>query len=367
MSAACDVVDIPKVCELYTGPPLASCICPTHGRHEFLPLLINCFRKQTYSNKELIIFDDSPTSWEYAIENKEQLEKEKIFYYYLNARFILGSKRNYINKFAKGEYIICMDDDDYQFPQRIQKSIEMLTSHKVNLANTLVGSSSTIQWFIGDDHLYRSIDSHSYVPNGFMAYHKSYLETHKYDDMRTYGEEQTFMDKDTVFLFIPPTDVIIIINHDSNTFDRSTQKKLLTVIDDTIDKYLDAETKQSYTNAKAIKYGSIVPTMSVFGDVACSSVKITSREVNVTDFTLVVDSSKSNIGGIWSNGMIVSAHSVVGKKIKSRISGPGFGIYSSKNDISLEDYTDGDVILISSGEQSGLYVVSNGTLSKMVM
>ena len=104
--------------------PLVSCITPTFERESMLTKMIKMFLKQTYSNLELIIVDDSHKPYDmkpYAIHHN-------IKYIRLTKRHSIGNKRNIAVNKAKGEIIAFMDDDDYHGPQRIFKQVQSMNS-----------------------------------------------------------------------------------------------------------------------------------------------------------------------------------------------------------------------------------------------
>ena len=95
-----------------------SVVTPTYNRRKFLPILIHLYNMQSYpaNLRELIILDDSPTT------NEDLIPKDDphIRYYYQSEKMTLGEKRNKLNELAKGDIIICFDDDDYHHPDRIK-------------------------------------------------------------------------------------------------------------------------------------------------------------------------------------------------------------------------------------------------------
>jgi glycosyltransferase involved in cell wall biosynthesis len=63
--------------------PFVSVITPTYNRRKFLPILIHLYQQQTYPKnlRELIIFDDSPTSNEDIIPKNDETIKYLVGYY----------------------------------------------------------------------------------------------------------------------------------------------------------------------------------------------------------------------------------------------------------------------------------------------
>jgi glycosyltransferase involved in cell wall biosynthesis len=207
--------------------PTVSVITPTYNRRLFLPMLIHLYREQSYPKelRELIILDDSPES------NEDLIPKDdtSIRYYYQKDKMTLGEKRNKLNELAKGDVIVCFDDDDYHFPERITYSITCLNSQK-----TLIAGSSKINVYyidIKEMHQYGPF-SNSHGTNGTFAYRKEYLKQHKHDPTKNAQEEPSFTNNFSEKMAqLDPDKTIICISHSSNTFDK---KKLLSQQNNTI-------------------------------------------------------------------------------------------------------------------------------------
>lgn len=199
--------------------PFVSVITPTYNRRNFLPMLIDLYQKQTYPKelRELVILDDSPTSNEDIIPKNDK----SIRYIYQNEKLTLGEKRNKLNSLAKGEIIICFDDDDYHFPERISHSIFKLNSDKANIA----GSTIINVYYTHIKEMYQyGPFSGNHGTNGTFAYRKSYVKAHKHDPTKNAQEEPSFTNNFSKKMAqLIPDKTIICISHDTNTFD----KKLL--------------------------------------------------------------------------------------------------------------------------------------------
>jgi len=115
-----------------------SVIVPTYNRESYLQNLIRFFLDQTYSNKELLIADDSDKPCSMMPELCR--EHSEIKYFYQAKRQTIGEKRNQLLQVASGELIAQFDDDDYYAPQYLE------TMHQ-----TLLGSASDFltlsRWF----------------------------------------------------------------------------------------------------------------------------------------------------------------------------------------------------------------------------
>jgi len=93
-----------------------SVVCPTFGREEYGPLLYSVFESQTYSDRELIIYDDSPSPSKFFLE----LEDPKVGYHHTSTRATVGAKRNWLANKASGQIIAHFDDDDYYSPYYLE-------------------------------------------------------------------------------------------------------------------------------------------------------------------------------------------------------------------------------------------------------
>lgn len=110
-------------------PQKVSCLMVTgkHYNRRFLAqIAVDCFLKQTYQNRELIIINTSPFPW---FLNCHESIKE---FMYKDAS--LGFLRNQSLELATGDLLLQWDDDDYYSPDRIRFQVE---NHKQGLATIL--------------------------------------------------------------------------------------------------------------------------------------------------------------------------------------------------------------------------------------
>lgn len=202
--------------------PFVSVVTPTWNRAAFLPYLLYMFRYQDYpaDRRELVILDDSPQSHLDTINalTRNQPESLNIRYIHHPEKLNLGEKRNRLNALAKGEYIICMDDDDFYPADKISYTIAMMQRHRALIS----GSDQIPVWY---SHINRVFKTHSFgdhhILNGTFCYHRNYLKKHRYDDACNLGEEQAFTDNFRVKpLQLPGERTILCISHSHNTFDK---------------------------------------------------------------------------------------------------------------------------------------------------
>lgn len=109
---------------------LVSIIIPTYKGNETVLLAVLSSLNQTYKNTEIIVVDDN------GVGTVEQIMTEKIL-----KPYILKGKINYITHsqningsaarntgiiHSNGEYLAFLDDDDFIYPQKIEKQVELL-------------------------------------------------------------------------------------------------------------------------------------------------------------------------------------------------------------------------------------------------
>jgi glycosyltransferase involved in cell wall biosynthesis len=92
--------------------PLVSVIIPTYNQKEYLREAIDGFLKQDYANIEIIVVDDASTDGTDIFILKEY-SNEKRLRFYRNKHNILSIRKPAFSQYAKGEYILFCDHDDY--------------------------------------------------------------------------------------------------------------------------------------------------------------------------------------------------------------------------------------------------------------
>ena len=144
---------------------------------------------------------------------------ENIRYFSSNIKLNIGAKRNKLNSLAKGDIIVCMDDDDYYPPERISHAVNtLLCNPTINICG-----SSQLYLFYSDNKTIYKIGPYgpNHATNGTMAYRRSYIETHNYDEVVTNGEEMSFLNNYTEPMFqLDSFKTELLMSHSDNTFDK---------------------------------------------------------------------------------------------------------------------------------------------------
>lgn len=105
---------------------LVSVIIPTYKRNTTLERAIVSVEKQTYNNIEIIVVDDNAEFLNYREENKKIVAKHDNVIFIENKKNLGGGlSRNEGIKYAKGEFIAFLDDDDEYLPEKIEKQYEL--------------------------------------------------------------------------------------------------------------------------------------------------------------------------------------------------------------------------------------------------
>lgn len=201
--------------------PFVSIVTPSFNRRHFLPYLLYMFQYQDYPahRRELVILDDSETSSQDLIDQLVDADSgENIRYIFSPKRLALGEKRNKLNELAIGEYIICMDDDDYYPADKIS-----YTLHEMKKNRAMFSASGQIYiWYSHLNKIYKTVKfSDNFALNGTFACHRRFLKNHRYEDQCMLGEERGFLNDFTeTVLQIAPEKSILCISHSANTFDK---------------------------------------------------------------------------------------------------------------------------------------------------
>jgi glycosyltransferase involved in cell wall biosynthesis len=199
--------------------PFVSILTPTYNRRTFLPYLIACIKDQTYPKErmEWVVFDDGSDSVEDIL--RPEFQTMNIQYIRSDTKLSIGAKRNRLHKSARGELLVCMDDDDYYTPDRVNHAVMTLVSRKT----PIVGSTRNHVYFVDDGSVWESGPFGStHATFGTMAYTKEYALSHPCDESRAYAEEIEFTKKYSEPLVqLDPLKVMLVIAHKGNTYDKS--------------------------------------------------------------------------------------------------------------------------------------------------
>jgi len=105
--------------------PLISCLMVTANRVDIARVAIECFERQTWINKELVIIDDGDEDYSDMISSFACVDQVR--YIKLTAsspRLSLGELRNMSIEEARGEWCVQWDDDEWYHPERLAVQLD---------------------------------------------------------------------------------------------------------------------------------------------------------------------------------------------------------------------------------------------------
>lgn len=109
--------------------PLVSIIIPTYKGADNILMAVEGALNQTYSPLEIIVVDDNGEGTIEQINTEQQLESyildNKITYLKHEVNRNGAAARNTGMKIAKGKYISFLDDDDYLYPEKTERQVEL--------------------------------------------------------------------------------------------------------------------------------------------------------------------------------------------------------------------------------------------------
>ena len=118
--------------------PLVSVIVNCFNGERFLQEAIESIYSQTYTNWEIIFWDNASTDSSAIIAKSFD---DKLRYFLAPKMTPLGEARNLALNNAKGKYVAFLDCDDLYLPDKIQKQIQLMEKNKFVMS---YGSSITI-------------------------------------------------------------------------------------------------------------------------------------------------------------------------------------------------------------------------------
>jgi hypothetical protein len=204
--------------------PPVTIITITKNRKKYFPLAINNWNRIYYPYDKLtwLIVDDSEDPHKDGpIELLKPLKDKRIKYYYLKPEpykvYTIGYKRNFAMGLVQTEYVVNMDDDDFLYKESVMSRIcamkfydkQCVYSESIGVYNLKHESSYILEGF-------------SDIPEGTMAYTKTFWEKNKYNESLPGNEGlQMVLGRELEMVKIPYFFNLIVINHANNTTGRT--------------------------------------------------------------------------------------------------------------------------------------------------
>jgi len=204
--------------------PYVSILTPTYNRRKFFKLAINNFNSFVYPKNKLewIIIDDGDEIINDLLPMNPQI---KYIRFQTNKPLPISMKRNLCVKYAKYDFLLHMDDDDYYPPYSILSRIKILLQ---NPFKQCVGCIKLGCWDIINDKKY-TISGEKLLSEASLAYTRHFFDEVKFNEKVSKGEGKLFIQgRQKYCLQIPYPFILISLNHNNNITNqlRSCNKNL---------------------------------------------------------------------------------------------------------------------------------------------
>jgi glycosyltransferase involved in cell wall biosynthesis len=148
---------------------LVSAIMPVYGQREMVEIALASFLSQDWTNKELIVIDDSPEEMRSLFE-----PVPCVVYVHPPERMKIGTKRNVACRNASGDIIVHFDSDDWSAPSRIRDQVERLRKS----GKSVSGYHSMLFWDGVEAFKYKGSEDYS-LGTG-LCYRKEFWQQHPF-------------------------------------------------------------------------------------------------------------------------------------------------------------------------------------------
>lgn len=104
---------------------LISVVIPAYNSESYINKTIECAKRQTYSNIEIIVVDDGSTDRTHEVATSAATSDSRVkILKQINQR--VGAARNYGLRQASGRFVAFLDSDDLWHPTTLQRHLEIL-------------------------------------------------------------------------------------------------------------------------------------------------------------------------------------------------------------------------------------------------
>lgn len=202
-----------------------SCVMPSRGDPNFLRAAIDCYLKQTYEDKELLIGLDGPDHPMVSFDICNNIH----FYYTQVEHMNLGQKRNWLNDMTKGDLICHFDDDDWSSPDRLKVLVTELLCSRCSL----VGLKNMIYYDINlNQSFYYKGFLKDYVLANSILYRKGLWQTTPFPELQVGQVTQWIITHHSTVSTIDRDDLMISRIHKNNNSPKSFNRFLHGIIPD---------------------------------------------------------------------------------------------------------------------------------------
>lgn len=206
--------------------PHVLCIMPTRNRTRFVAKAIDCFLKQDYPNKHLLIFEEESQSLDPDLWRERNESRPYVIYKWSPTLIYksIGEKRNAMCRLAfeyNGEMLIAhWDDDDWHSPRRLSTQVEQMRAQGARLcgANSLVFYNGERSWLF-------KTPRRPWLAGGTLMYERSLWLEQPFQEVSD-GEDTAFVDaahkRNVKMSVIEDPSLYVAMLHGANTTKRDT-------------------------------------------------------------------------------------------------------------------------------------------------
>lgn len=155
--------------------PRITCVVTTSGRVDLLSRSVNCYLKQSYRNRDMVIVAQG--NCEQIRRYVTGLDRDDIQLFEASPKLCLGAMRNVSIEIATGELICQWDDDDLYHPDRLLTQYQVIRQSDRRLAAVY---SDFLKYFAPQRKLYwcdwsgEPLISHRYLCGSIMFWKEAY-------------------------------------------------------------------------------------------------------------------------------------------------------------------------------------------------
>ena len=208
--------------------PKVSCVTLVHNRKHMFKLAIYNYQTCEYPKNKLewIIYDTSNNEEkiEDFLPNEEERQTLNIKYHHNPETITIGTARNNACRLAENDIIAFMDDDDYYFPQHINKRVNALVNSTKKIVGTRYLASLSINKIISymnAPNLYSKLGV-SVSPATLCFYKEILTDECKFGDENINECESLFDTLDlALFKEVSWEDIIVSLAHKNNLTNRN--------------------------------------------------------------------------------------------------------------------------------------------------
>ena len=115
-----------------------SIIVPVYNTHKYVLETINSVKQQTFTNLECILINDGSTDKSESVILENIKDDNRFRYIYQENKGVCVARNNAI-KVATGDYILCLDADDFISDNFLEETVSLLDRNpKISVATSIV-------------------------------------------------------------------------------------------------------------------------------------------------------------------------------------------------------------------------------------